>query len=56
MGMGSPTGTTTAPGLTVGAPITISAPALGIRWWFNQTVGIDVGVGFGYTGGSTSDW
>jgi hypothetical protein len=55
MGIGQPTGTTDAPSYTVGQSITLSAPALGIRWWINQTVGIDVGVGVTYSGGSVSD-
>jgi hypothetical protein len=55
MGMGAPSGTADNPSLMVSAPITINAPALGIRWWFNQTLGIDVGLGFGYSGGSTTD-
>ncbi len=30
----------------------ISAPTLGVRYWLDDTFGIDVGLGIGYTGGS----
>jgi hypothetical protein len=55
MGTGAPSGTAVDPSVTVGTPITLSAPALGIRWWLNQTLGLDVGIGFTYGGGSTTD-
>jgi hypothetical protein len=31
----------------------ITAPVIGLRYWASPTVGIDVGVGIGWTGGST---
>jgi len=37
---------------TAGASITV--PALGLRYWANEKVGIDVALGIGWTGGSTS--
>lgn len=33
---------------------TISAPTLGIRYWFGEGVGLDVGIGLGYQGGNAS--
>jgi len=39
-------------GLT-GAPNDITVPAIGLRYWFSHTTGVDVGVGVGWTGGST---
>jgi hypothetical protein len=56
MGMGTVGGTANAVTVTPGTPasINLSAPSLGIRWWFNPTLGIDVGLGFAYSGGSTT--
>lgn len=31
---------------------TVSAPALGIRYWLSELVGLDVGLGLGYVGGN----
>ncbi len=55
LGIGSPTGTTAVPAITLGTPITVSAPAVGIRYWLSNTVGIDAGIGLGYTGGSVTN-
>lgn len=33
---------------------TVSAPVLGVRYWFHERVGLDLGVGLGVTGASTS--
>ncbi len=33
---------------------TITAPTLGIRYWFGEGVGLDVGIGLGYQGGNAS--
>jgi hypothetical protein len=56
LGMGTVGGTANAVTVTPGNPasIDLSAPSLGIRWWFNPTLGIDVGLGFAYSGGSTT--
>lgn len=32
---------------------TINAPIVGVRYWFNERFGLDVGLGLGWTGGST---
>jgi hypothetical protein len=32
---------------------TVSAPIVGVRYWLQRTIGIDVGVGLGLAGGST---
>lgn len=34
---------------------TVSAPALGVRYWIGEMVGLDVGIGIGYIGGSQSN-
>jgi hypothetical protein len=35
----------------------VNAPVIGVRYWFNPRIGLDVGVGFGYTDVSgTSNW
>lgn len=58
-----------AGGVTLGggpAEITVSTPAIGVRYWLSDTIGLDVALGFGYTtvggtvdapvsGGGTSD-
>jgi hypothetical protein len=31
---------------------TVNAPVVGVRYWVNRLVGIDGGIGFGYSGGS----
>jgi hypothetical protein len=36
------------------AGATITVPALGVRYWATESVGIDVGLGIGWAGGSTS--
>lgn len=49
-------------GITLGIPdigagavqLPISAPAVGIRYWLNETIGLDVALGFGYTSGGAS--
>ncbi len=33
---------------------TVTAPALGVRYWISELVGLDVGVGLGYLGGTAS--
>jgi hypothetical protein len=32
---------------------TVNAPIVGVRYWFQRTIGVDVGVGLGWTSGST---
>jgi hypothetical protein len=36
-----------------GIPATVSAPVVGVRYWLAEKVGLDLGVGFGLTSGST---
>lgn len=36
------------------APETVAAPVIGIRYWIDQMVGLDVGLGFSLSGGSQS--
>lgn len=49
-------GLSTVPiGTPAGGPPTIdtvSAPALGIRYWVDELIGVDVGLGFGFQGGN----
>ncbi len=40
-----------SPGAT---PDTVTAPAIGIRYWFSELVGLDLGLGLGVIGGSTT--
>jgi hypothetical protein len=57
LGLGTPGGDAAAPTVNVDPKndsIIVSAPALGIRYWLNTTLGIDVGIGLGYNGGSIS--
>ena len=54
LGQGTQGGTPTVVTVTPSAPVILNAPSLGIRWWFNQTLGIDVGLGFAYSGGSST--
>ncbi len=50
MGLTSvPIGTATGAGVNVD---TVAAPTLGVRYWFSELAGIDVGLGLGYRGGS----
>jgi hypothetical protein len=46
------------PGIAVGTTGpgngTVSAPVIGVRYWFDQGMGLDLGVGLGVTGGSTT--
>jgi len=44
-----------AAGAGGGAPgrASVSAPTIGVRWWLAEKVGLDLGVGFGMTSGST---
>jgi hypothetical protein len=49
-----PVGIATAiPGVGVGTPgaaeRTITAPVIGIRFWLSELIGLDIGIGFGYT-------
>lgn len=39
-------------GSSGGAVDTVSAPAIGIRYWVGDLVGVDVGIGIGFTGGN----
>jgi hypothetical protein len=48
IGNGAPGGTG---GLTEG---NVTAPIIGVRWWLQRNLGIDAGIGLGYTGGSSS--
>ncbi len=36
-----------------GIPTTVAAPIIGVRYWLAEKVGLDLGVGFGLTTGST---
>ena len=36
-----------------GIPATVSAPIIGVRYWLAEKIGLDLGVGFGLTSGST---
>lgn len=52
-----PIGTASHPGLSPNDHVdvaTVSAPAIGARIWLRQRIGIDTGIGFSYSGGSTS--
>lgn len=49
-----PIGTAGAPGVPPTVD-TVAAPALGIRYWLGDLVGIDIGLGFGFRGGNTND-
>jgi len=33
---------------------TVSAPTIGVRYWIDETIGLDVGIGLGYSGGNTN--
>ncbi|MEM9695419.1 MAG: hypothetical protein AAGA56_22940, partial [Myxococcota bacterium] len=48
---GAPSGTGTDPSITLGEPATVSAPAIGVRYWFNDTFGIEGGIGFSVSTG-----
>lgn len=37
------------------APAIIDAPVIGVRYWLSDMIGIDAGLGFGVTSGSTKD-
>ena len=54
MAIATPAGDINNPAINLGTPITLNAPALGIRWWINRTVGLDAGLGFSYSGGSVT--
>ncbi|MGE0789604.1 MAG: hypothetical protein AB7S26_28285 [Sandaracinaceae bacterium] len=51
-------GASTVPIGTPGAALptvdTVTAPALGIRYWLGELLGLDVGIGIGYLGGTAS--
>lgn len=50
-------GMTLVPVGSPGTPVTmdtVSAPALGIRYWLGELIGLDVGIGLGYIGGTTT--
>lgn len=49
---GSPTGTADDPAVAPGAPTTVSTPAVGVRYWLNPRMGLDMGLGFMVAGGS----
>lgn len=36
-----------------GIPDTVNAPVVGVRYWFAERIGLDVGLGFGLSSGST---
>lgn len=36
-----------------GMPAGVSAPVIGVRYWLNEKIGLDLGAGLGLTGGST---
>jgi hypothetical protein len=36
-----------------GIPTSVSAPIIGVRYWLAEKIGLDLGVGFGLTSGST---
>jgi hypothetical protein len=36
-----------------GIPDTVSAPVIGVRYWLAERIGLDLGLGFGLSGGST---
>jgi len=43
------------PGVAVGqAAAVVNAPVIGVRYWLDPGMGIDVGIGFGLTSGSTT--
>jgi opacity protein-like surface antigen len=37
-----------------GAPITVDAPIIGVRYWLDPMIGIDAGIGILFSGGSTT--
>jgi hypothetical protein len=52
-----PVGTEDSPGVFPNDRLivrTVSAPTLGARFWISKRLGIDAGLGFSYSGGSTS--
>jgi hypothetical protein len=51
---GTPGGTSDNPTVDLGAPATVPAPVLGIRYWVNELVGIDAGLGMSVATGSIS--
>jgi hypothetical protein len=55
LGLGTPTGDANNPTIGLLPATTVSAPALGIRYWLSNSLGIDVGIGIGYNGGSITD-
>lgn len=57
LGIGAPAGNSANPAIALGNPsyVTISAPAIGVRYWLNEGLGIDAGIGIGYSGGSVED-
>src|SRR5262249_26224522 len=55
LGIGTPGGSAAMPQINLGTPTTVAAPAVGIRYWFTNLVGLDVGIGIGYNGGNVTD-
>jgi hypothetical protein len=49
---GNPAGTEDDPQIVPGPPTFVQAPAIGVRYWFTDTVGLDVGLGANVTTGS----
>ena len=54
IGVGAATGSTDDPSLAVSAAATLSAPAIGARYWLSPTMGIDGAIGFGLSSGQLS--
>ena len=50
---GAPTGFRRLTGNALDAG-TVTAPIIGVRYWLQRSLGIDAGIGIGYTGGSTT--
>lgn len=48
---GTPGGTFDLPSVNAGPSATVSTPAIGVRYWLNPKLGIDVGVGVSLTAG-----
>jgi hypothetical protein len=51
IGTGTPVGTGDDPEIAPGAPASVSTPAIGIRYWLNDRIGIDAGAGISIAAG-----
>jgi len=49
---GTPGGSADDPAINAGAPTTVATPAIGVRMWMNEKIGLDIGAGFSIATGS----